>query len=168
LIIFQWGIWILGYAQVVTGWHPLDYLPMRNLNKITLDPSGSTSYALIIFQWGIWIWQTLEHCVRHMHLIIFQWGIWIAIDEISGKIDEITWLSSNEEFESMSKLAASMRNAGLIIFQWGIWICGWYEWKNGRYCLDYLPMRNLNIAWSEEDDTTGELDYLPMRNLNHR
>jgi len=63
---------------------------------------------------------------------------------VSLLMNPITWLSSNEEFESSWKNFCRKIWTGLIIFQWGIWMCLLFQSILSVLQLDYLPMRNLN------------------------
>jgi len=77
-----------------------------------------------------------------------------------------SWLSSNEEFESLRQGAYLDLWLDLIIFQWGIWISlsiffslfFWYPWLSSN--------EEFECPRPDNKETAGALDYLPMRNLN--
>jgi len=99
---------------------------------------------LIIFQWGIWISFISSNilgnfCLDYLPMRNLNYLILVRIKSII-----FTWLSSNEEFESVRDIKV----------------------EGGKLLLDYLPMRNLNILRKITKELEQILDYLPMRNLN--
>jgi len=132
LIIFQWGIWIVIASNQRGGLLPLDYLPMRNLNKSSLN------------------WSLSAFVLDYLPMRNLNWATWYSLMH-----NQLSWLSSNEEFELSALPATDALAIFLIIFQWGIWIYFQLQALKHLLWLDYLPMRNLNLV--EEGKLTGPL-----------
>jgi len=166
LIIFQWGIWMYKYLRKT--WSSSTWLSSNEeFEFATFGFDITDNTLLIIFQWGIWIKRRKNTKINETALDYLPMRNLNIVLWAGTALTFLTWLSSNEEFESKTKITYDSK--GLA------WLSSNEEFEFINLTigdvlitiLDYLPMRNLNLRYEKSfSETKLFLDYLPMRNLN--